>query len=690
MQTTPKTIPTTLPMQGLDAPAVQRVPIRLPSGMAPAMRARVAARLALTGGKWRLTFSRGERAVLRRRAPMPVSKWAAKHRVLTESSIPGRWHNEITPYSKGIMDASFFSCVEKIIIEKSPQTGLSEAIHNCIGYAIDRAPAPVIYVYPDELTARDNAKDRIIPMLDSSPRLRSYLRGSTDTKSSLRVDLAHMTIHMAWAGSVSRLGNKPACYIVLDESNKYPKHKTETTPQKLAEARTTTYPRRRRIWEISTPTDVDGAISVAMRKEAQAVFDYHVVCPHCGREQLMVFDRIRWAKGERDAEKVQSQRLAWYQCENEHCGTVWSDGDRDRAVRMGQWRERSTGLELFAHLNTYKPAKIGFHVPSWLSYFVSLSEVAAAFLRWNAVKGTPEALELLKDFCNRWKAEPWVQHRQERKEDGILALADDRPRGVVPGPLPESPKVPRVAALVAGIDTQGATEDKAYYRYVIRAFGWGEEEESWLVQCGTVPTLKSLGEVLWRSVYRDSQGNEYRVRLAMQDAMGRLTKQVYAFCAANKGRILPTQGKRSQAAPIIYAPQEYYPGTTKRIPGGIRLAKLDTTFFKNDLSAKLAIAPEDPGAFHLHHGTPMEYAREMVAEYYDEGEQAWLCPKGVDNHFWDCEMLALAGAHALNISKWARPDEEAAQQKPPPQQARPAPPPAHHPAARPNWFGGGR
>jgi phage terminase large subunit GpA-like protein len=659
----------------------RKVAITLPSWMPAELRARVKARLENPAGRWRFSFSRAERAVLRRRAPMPVSQWAEKYRVVQQSSIPGRWHNSVTPYMTGIMDASFHEAVRTVIICKCPQSGGTEGIHNCIGYAIDRSPGPVMYVYPDEVTARENAKDRILPMIEASPRLSSYLTGSADDRSSLRINLQHMHIFLGWSGSAARLGNKPIRYLVLDELDKYQGSKKEATAEALAEKRTITWRHKARIWKVSTPTVDSGPITLAMTTEAQVRFDYHVRCPHCGMEQVMVFENIRWPENERDPAEVSSKKLAEYLCE--HCGVMWDDGDRDRAVRLGLWRARESGLELQAHLDTYRPEKIGFHIPAWLSYFVSLSKVAESFLRWDNSKNQ----EQLKDFCNNYKAEPWRHYRVERQEDRILALCDDRPRGIVPGPLQKDgiSSGLRVAALVAGIDTQGSNEAKGYFRYVIRAFGWGENEESWLIQCGTVPSFSALAELLWGSVYRDGEGNEYRVRLALQDAMGHRTSEVYSFCAANKGRIFPTKGTRIQSAPVKYPSLEYYPGTQRRIPGGLKLVTVDTTFFKNDLAAKLEIPPEDAGAFHLHNDTPLEYAKEMVAEYYDEKVQAWVCPEGRANHYWDCEVLALAAAYILGIRNWKRKSGDKSVLK-----AKKAAP---HPSLitnRPNWLGGMR
>ena len=86
------------------------------------------------------------------------------------SVLPGKWKNDVTPYLAGIMDASFFQSVQTIIICEAPQVGKTEAVLNCIGYAIDRDPGPVLCIYPDELTARENSQDRIQPMIKISPR----------------------------------------------------------------------------------------------------------------------------------------------------------------------------------------------------------------------------------------------------------------------------------------------------------------------------------------------------------------------------------------------------------------------------------------------------------------------------------------------------------------------------------------
>ena len=630
----------------------------------------------LAGGPHRFVFSKAERTVMRRQKWLPPSQWVERYRVVRMSSLPGMWQNIFTPYLVGVMDAARFPGVEVVILCKTPQTGGSEAALNVLAQMIDLSPGPAMVVFPDETTAKENAKDRILPMIQDSRHLRGYLSGSVDDASSIRINLKHMPIYLGWSGSVSRLGNKPIRILVLDELDKYQNPRKEATSESLAEKRTITWKNRRFIFKLSTPTVEDGPIWKAYTEEAHARFEYHVICPHCGTAQLMTFDQIRWPQEERDPEQVLAGRLAGYQCGQ--CEAQWTDADRDRAVRKGFWVEQASGLELFAHLHQHQPSKIGFHLPAWNSYFVSLSEIAHAFLKWKKTN----RLEDLKNFMNQYKAEPWKEVRAERQEDSILALCDDRPRGRVPGPLG---RLPRVATLVAGVDTQAK-----YFRYVIRAFGFGETEESWLIQCGTAPTFEALSQTLWRNVYTDAEGTEYRVRACVIDAMGApgRTKQVYAWCAQQGGRAMPFKGEQRLTAPVSYSPIEFFPdtkGAKIKIPGGVLLRRVDTTFFKGDLAEKLSVAPGDPGAFWLHASTSgleiaegnslIEYAREMCAEVYNPEKLVWENPHQRANHFWDCEVMALVCAWELGVRNWPLPEPEARAAEPAPMVTSAAPMP---------------
>jgi len=611
--------------------------------------------------RYHLKLKAGERKIFRKKKPMRCSRWAEKHRVVTMSSVAGPWRNATTPYLAGIMDASFFPSVETVIVCAAPQTGKSEAVNNCIGYAVDRRPGSVLYIYPDEQTARENSKDRIADMILTSPRLKEYLTGADDDISFYRLNLRHLQIYMGWARSAARLANKPVPYVVFDEVDKYPDTagRKEASPIALGEKRTRTYRGFRKIWKFSSPTIETGPVWTALCTEVRVVFVYLVRCPECGALQHMRCDEthFRIPENERDPNVIEAGNLGWYECNA--CRAKWDDDLRDEAVQNGEWRagavkdgavvyqrsevggqrseEEKQGMTLWEYLEKYRPKKIGFHIPSWISHFVGLSEVMARFL-----KGTRDKTAL-KDFKNNDEAVPWRQYEVIREEDAILALKDDRPRGRVPGGG-------MVAGLVAAVDTQ---DDGFWYR--IRAFGFGGAaltKESWGIREGFVTTWEALEQILWADKYMDPDGNAYVIRMAIQDALGHRTAEVYRFCIKNRGRIIPSFGKQNMAQAHTYANLQYFPGGKKPIPGGLKGINVNTNYYKDELSALLEISPADPGAWHENAEFSDAYARHMTSEFIND-KGVWECPSGKENHLWDCAVLCLVAHDVLGMMYWA-------------------------------------
>ena len=170
--------------------------------------------------------------------------------------------------------------------------------HNIVGYCIDRLPGPVMYVFPDELTARENAKDRIIPMIEASPRLRQYMTTATGTTPpACASTCCTCRFTSSWSSARLAAQNKPIRILILDELDKYKNPKNEASSESLAEKRTTTWRTRRKVVKISTPTTEDGPIWKALIEEAGARFDFWVRCPHCGFSSTWIsWERISVAR----------------------------------------------------------------------------------------------------------------------------------------------------------------------------------------------------------------------------------------------------------------------------------------------------------------------------------------------------------------------------------------------------------
>jgi phage terminase large subunit GpA-like protein len=638
--------------------AINRIDIK-PRWMSPALWDNV------KGGRDNMVIPQIIKKVCRKRKKIAPSAWAERHRTVIVGPLAGtRYKKETIPYANGIMDASFYDSVEEIVLCCADQVAKSFIIETCAGYAADRKPGPMAYTFPDEETTTDNVKDRLLPMFRESPRLKSYMTGLREDETHKRITLSHMTIYATWAGSSTKLANKSIKYIQADEVDKFPETagKKEGAPLDKLRNRFRTYKYGRKMWISSTPTIETGPIWVEIN-DCNIIFEYWVCCPDCGTMQIMVFEQIRWPEDVRDPAKVRDEDLANYVCP--HCGSCWTDIKRDAAAKWGEWRARSesldeekkypdAGMELFEYLRKHNPRKIGFHVPSWLSRFVRISEVAEAFLRSlkNKVK--------LKQFNNSHRAYPWTDWTEERQSDRILDLRDDRPRGQVPcarimdntGQV--TGEVERiVSCLTMAVDTQ----DIGFW-YEVRAWGYPDADldlESWQVREGYVRSFDALKKIMLVDVYKDVAGNEYMIRLVCQDAMGHRTDAVYNFCRLHRRFVIPTQGvdTRRMTERHSWSNQDKYPGTKKPIPGGITLLRFDANYYKDVLASKLEINPEDPGAWHLHSETSEDWAIQMCSEYVNE-KGLWEQIGSRANHAWDVSALNLLAADVLGLKYMTR------------------------------------
>lgn len=583
------------------------------------------------------SFSRAERKIFRKKKPIKVSEWSEKYRVLTMSVLPGVWRNEVTPYLVGIMDAAGRVYVREINICKTPQTGGSEAVHNFVGWCIDRAAGPVLYVYPDEKTAGENSKDRVLPMIQSSPRLRGYFTGLEKDKSSERIKLQHMIVYFGWARSVASIANKPIRYAIADEVDKpgFDAGKTETGPLELIDKRLITYREVSKYFKISTPTLESGNIWKALTG-SDVIFDYHVHCPLCGGLQLMDFKGIKWAGGSgADPKQIKNKDLAWYECDQ--CHSKWNEQIRRRAVQKGVWIARGTKISMDTYLDTFRPHSIGFHIPSWISYFVRFGEIVHAFLL-----GLSDP-EKHQDFLNSFCALPWKSVVIKQEESEILAHKIDLPAGVVPRDA---------VALTCGIDVQ-----KVGFWFVVKA--WTADRSSHLVQYGYLASWENVENLIFNTQY-PVEGQPPGVgmgiwRAAMDTGGGKnkdddwsKTEEIYEWIRINgRGVVFGVKGSsRDQVKKVVPRVIDKMTRGNRVIPGGLVLYFLDTDKFKELFHWQLGRAAGESQGITLHADTGMDYARQILAEQKTKdktGKVSWTAIRK-DNHLFDCEIYAAAAA----------------------------------------------
>lgn len=624
----------------------ETVKMPIPSWMPPPVVNAVRRRQSADG--YPVTFSRAEKKILRKRRKIRVSEWAEKNRVLTMSAVPGRWRNEVTPYSVGIMDAIAFPSVRVASIAKCPQSGLSEAVHNYVGSVIDQDPGPVLYTFPDKDMAEENSRDRILPMIKSSRRLRSYLTGTRNDESLMRINMAHMPIYLAWASSPSRLGNKPIKIAVDDEVDKYQaRGSKETSAINLIDKRLTTYRQVSKHIKISTPTIETGNIWVAVNTEAEVVFHFWARCPECGRHQLMRFSQINFLLHCRDPKEMLRKNLARYECE--HCSAHWDDHVRNQAVALGEWRSQGPdddrGLELFAYLNAHRPQNIGFHLPAWIPRFNTLAYCAAAFLE--TLSGSPaDRLDKKKNFANQIEARPYKNIIMNPVETEYRTAICQLRQQIVPA---------AAVALTAGIDHQ-----RYGFYFLVRA--WASDYVSWMIHYGKLATWDDIERLLFSTWYPvEGVGRQMAISRAAIDTGGSkfnpnlsMTEEAYWWIRKNgvgrgcrvwgiKGASWPQANRIKMSKPMDKSP------SGRPIPGGLQILGLDTNKFKDAFFYRLqqAVNGEPEMCAWLHADTGDDYFAHITAEQKIEDEKGFQSyqKKGSRRNDWlDCEMMCAAAA----------------------------------------------
>ncbi len=584
-----------------------------------------------------IQFSEAERRIFKAKEKVTVSQWAERHRRVSKGPAQGQWTNDLTPYLVEPMDAWNHPWVQKIFLCFAPQTGKTQVAINCMQYVADQDPGPAMYVMPDEKAVKRISRRQILPALKSTPRIAELLSQKADDVSTLSINFTNgMDIMMAWATSPAVMASESVRYLFFDEPGKYPEFAgKEADPISLGEVRTNAYPFTKKILYFSTPAEDGDAFSRLMAEDVELMHHYEVPCPICDTFQKMEFPSIHWPKGSQaDPKTVVSRKSARYTCTK--CGMDWDDIDRNRAVKMGRWVPEK-------EIN--RPVAVGYHLPSWYSPFISLSDVAAAFL-----KGLQDPAKMMA-FDTQHKAVPYKPVIATTDETKLLEHKTDLPPGLVPK---------EAVALTCGIDMQ-----KSNFYFVVRA--WDKDLTSWLIQYGTLSSWDDVEKLVFDTRYpvQDSTETKGIFRAALDTGGGvnadddwTRTEEAYEWLRDNsRGVVFGIKGaSKSQFQKVQVKIMDKMPRSNKPIPGGLELRLLDTHQLKDLLHYRLTRKeanpdterPADHQRFYLHSETDLKYAKQFLAEEKRRDKKTkkitWKQIGGRDNHLFDCEVYAAACA----------------------------------------------
>jgi phage terminase large subunit GpA-like protein len=573
---------------------------------------------------------------------LTVSEWADLHRVLSTKAAaePGRWRTSRTPYLREILDAlSPDSPVTDIWTIKGAQLGFTECGINWVGYVIDHAPGPMLFVQPTVDMANRAVRQRIDPLIDDTPQVARKVGPKRAKDGGNSLSEKHFpggVIVMAGANSAAGLRSMPVRYLFLDEVDAYPGDLDgEGDPVALAHARTRTFRRAKRL-HVSTPT-VRGASRIEAGFLQTDQRRYFVPCPHCGEFQLIDWKRIRW---DRDNLKAP----AWLECVANGC--VIAERHKPRMLGAGEWRPTAETLEgVGANVR-------GYHISSLYSPlgWYSWTNARDDFLE---VKDDPARL---KTWTNTVLGETWVERGDAPPWRRLYARREPYPMGSVP----EGGRV-----LTAGADVQ-----KDRIEVEVRA--WGPRMESWSIDYrvfdgdtadvdGPNSPWARLSALLSESFSSES-GTPLQVRMLAVDS-GFQTQAVYHWARSKpQDRVAVVKGTSNGQA-IVQMPR--YVDVTwagKRIRRGMRVWSVGVDIAKGELYGWLRTEePSDSeqkpvGWLHFpEYGE--EYFRQLTAEELVSRPKRtghlhfeWV-KRRERNEALDCAVYARAAAAIVGVDR---------------------------------------
>lgn len=566
-----------------------------------------------------------------------VSEWATNKRYLPPelSPISGNWNNDVTPYLTEIMDCfSESSFIRQVAFMKGAQIGATTGIlENTIGYIIDHAPGPTMFVNADKELAELGVELRIDRMISSAGLSdKIFSQGRDNDKFNRKTGSTKSKKEFVGGFLLARGANSPGKlrmvsirYLLLDEVDGFPVSAgKEGDPVSLAEKRTNAYESTRKILYTSTPA-VKHTSKIHKLYQRGDQRKFMVPCKDCGHFQELKFDKNKDGKGgihfDRDDDGNLINESVGYVCVE--CGILWKNSDKVHFLKKGRWEATVKSVDL-----TFR----SYHLNSLYSPVGMYSWVQACKDWLEAQRDTNK----LKTFMNTVLGEPWEERGDRPEYRNIMSNRISYLAGTVPDD---------VLFLTIGADVHKGRID-------VEILGWAKDQVNysidWMSLEGDTMSPDGEGFRKLEKVIMNGVGG-HKVSLTLIDC-GYLQDQVYRFCAKFGTGVYPLRGVAK------YNGKQAYKLVEVEGYGSLQCLNVVVDFYKDRLSAWLKKKAFDDGTFPW--GAcfyPADYKDAYFKQYSNEQKMEEVNAKGevtgykwkrrnqnAPNHAWDCRVYNLA------------------------------------------------
>jgi phage terminase large subunit GpA-like protein len=560
-----------------------------------------------------------------------IDEWSEQNIVLSSvsSSSPGLYRLSITPYLREILKhLSCKSKFTKITVMKGAQLGFTNAACNFIGYYVDIAPSPSMYVLPSIQLAEKFSKTRLKPMFELSKSLKNKIKDSRERDSGntiLTKEFEGGFLTISGANSASSLCSLPIKNLILDEIDRMPDDvEGEGCPIELSTQRTNTFANKR-IFLVSTP-------SLGSRSKINKSYlegdqrKYFIPCPKCNEFQTLEFENLKWETGNYNSVK--------YECIS--CKYLIEEHNKTKMLLKGEWRATTKSKD-----------------PTHASYFISGLYSPAGWFKWSeAVRLFEESkndINKFKSFMNTVLGLPYEETGEIIDWEKLYNRREKYNLNVVPrGGL----------FLTCGVDVQ---HDRLHCELV----AWGRNKESWSIDSRILYGKVDQKEV-WQELANivseefEIEGSDLKMKIAkmgIDSSDGHTAFYVYSFCQNFKfTHVFPVQGRDKMTEYFNISPLKEFKKTGHKLLRGIKIYRVNVNAYKAELMDFLSKNRSDFDLLigYCHFPDYHEnFFKELTSEYEIKGK--WVKQRN-RNEALDCRVYARACASIFGIERFKEKD----------------------------------
>lgn len=551
--------------------------------------------------------------------PLSIGAWARRNFYLSAESsyVEQTW--EAWPFQRGILACIGSDDIEEVDVIKSARVGYTKLLLAAIGYFAEHKRRNQVLWQPTDSARDEFVKTELEPMLRDVRVMHPIFPTRTakhKDNTLVAKKFIGSVLHLRGGRSADNYRRLSVSTAYLDEFSSFDSNiDKEGDPGTLAAKRLegATFPKM----VVGSTPKIKGLCLMEKRAEgADARYDYHVACAHCGEHHAITWGGkdephgFKWV--DRDPESVRHlcphcgvlQTQAEYLAASEHGFWVGSDGstiDRD-----GVFRD-AAGNKIRPH------RRVAFHVWTAYSPMVSWSKIVREFLDAHAKSLTGEDEEL-RTFWNTTLGRTW-EGEIDRLEGDELKRRAEVEQFTAPGLA--DVLVPRQCQLLlAGCDVQGN-------RIEVGVWGFGRGGEMWTIDHIILfgnpsedEVWGKLAETLFERRYQHEDGQSMAIFASAIDTGGHHAHAVYDFARRNKGRRVyairgrPT-GEKSIKDGVTTVDIDW---RGKKVKKGVRLWYVGTNMAKDLLYGRLQVETPGKGYVHLAANMPDEWFKQFSAE----------------------------------------------------------------------------